>query len=740
MTAARVLYVGERSGADALAAAGGFETAVAAPVEVPERMDEPWDCVVLGGGMGRESLLGLVIAVRGAEPSLPAVVFSTEQVAEDALDAGATDYVRAAGPERWTVLAARVRSAFRRSNGEERARRVHERTTESVVALTPDWTIVYVNEAAAAFLGDDPGSLVGQDFFADFAGDDEPFRERYAEAMRTQDPTTFVAESELDPGTWLEIRAYPSESGLSVYFRDVTERRRRERELETYEGIIDAAPDGIYSLDDDRRFETVNRALATAAGVEREELVGEPVEALVDAGVADAETVASAHRRLDGLDPGERIRFESEIETVRGERTVENNLGALPGGGFVNVIRDVTRRNEDRRALARQRDELETLNRINGVIRAAIAGLVGESSREGVERAVCMGLVESGLYRSAWVGATNVRNDAIQMGTAMGEWAADGPPEGPITSGPALDAVTEGSVQHVDDFGAVPGPIEDSTPPGVAVPLSRGTTVNGVLVVCADREDAFSRREREAFAVLGEVVGFALTATHYQELLFAEGVTELEFDAPDGNSAFVRASEEHDCRLTNRGFVPAGERGLSFVEVERADPETVLDTFLDAEAFESGRVVSRDGESGVLELAHTGESLVLLLTEGGARVREAIADGGESRVVADLPHGGDVRGLVDWLQAEFPAAELVGKRRRERPATAARFSDTARERLTDRQRSALRTAHLSGYYEWPRDSTAEEVAESMDIAAATLHQHLRAAEGKLLSALFDSST
>ncbi|WP_044958497.1 helix-turn-helix domain-containing protein, partial [Halarchaeum acidiphilum] len=53
-------------------------------------------------------------------------------------------------------------------------------------------------------------------------------------------------------------------------------------------------------------------------------------------------------------------------------------------------------------------------------------------------------------------------------------------------------------------------------------------------------------------------------------------------------------------------------------------------------------------------------------------------------------------------------------------------------RLTDRQRAAFEAAYYGGYFEWPRDSTAEELANAMDVSAPTFHQHLRAAERKLL--------
>jgi predicted DNA binding protein len=53
--------------------------------------------------------------------------------------------------------------------------------------------------------------------------------------------------------------------------------------------------------------------------------------------------------------------------------------------------------------------------------------------------------------------------------------------------------------------------------------------------------------------------------------------------------------------------------------------------------------------------------------------------------------------------------------------------------LTRRQREVVATALAAGYYDWPRKITNEELAEQMDISRATLHEHLRKAERKLLS-------
>ena len=43
-------------------------------------------------------------------------------------------------------------------------------------------------------------------------------------------------------------------------------------------------------------------------------------------------------------------------------------------------------------------------------------------------------------------------------------------------------------------------------------------------------------------------------------------------------------------------------------------------------------------------------------------------------------------------------------------------------RLTDRQRAVVRTAHAMGYFEYPRESNASEVAAALDIEPSTFSQ------------------
>jgi len=132
-----------------------------------------------------------------------------------------------------------------------------------------------------------------------------------------------------------------------------------------------------------------------------------------------------------------------------------------------------------------------------------------------------------------------------------------------------------------------------------------------------------------------------------------------------------------------------------------------------------------------------GGSAVRALTEHGATVRDATAEDGRVRVVADLPEGADVRPVADGFRATFADARLASKESVARPA---RSEDSLRTESRNGSPTAsgprcrLRTtADIST----GRGSTAaEEVADAMDVSSPTFHNHLRKAQRRLLDELF----
>ncbi|WP_010612695.1 helix-turn-helix domain-containing protein, partial [Halococcus hamelinensis] len=119
-------------------------------------------------------------------------------------------------------------------------------------------------------------------------------------------------------------------------------------------------------------------------------------------------------------------------------------------------------------------------------------------------------------------------------------------------------------------------------------------------------------------------------------------------------------------------------------------------------------------------------------------VRRLTSEDGEARLVCEVAADTDVRRVVDAFEAAYPGTALLSKRAVELPVgTEAGFRQAVDDRLTEKQRAAVRAAFFAGYYDWPRGSTAEELAASMGISSPTLHSHLRKAQRKLLTAFLD---
>ncbi|SER73493.1 PAS domain-containing protein [Natrinema salaciae] len=106
-----------------------------------------------------------------------------------------------------------------------------DRVADGFLGLDAEWTVTYVNERARALLDPDDEGLVGEPLWEAFpAAVGSTFETECRRAMVTQEPTSFDAS--VPPlEAWYDVHASPSETGLSVIFRDGTNRTGTEREL-----------------------------------------------------------------------------------------------------------------------------------------------------------------------------------------------------------------------------------------------------------------------------------------------------------------------------------------------------------------------------------------------------------------------------------------------------------------------------------------------------------------------------
>jgi predicted DNA binding protein len=106
-----------------------------------------------------------------------------------------------------------------------------------------------------------------------------------------------------------------------------------------------------------------------------------------------------------------------------------------------------------------------------------------------------------------------------------------------------------------------------------------------------------------------------------------------------------------------------------------------------------------------------------------------IHDGYEYWTVIVAASRATIRERLDEVRTEMDAEITVEGMKSGR--TDAGHCDQSTQ-LSERQREVFELAQCEGYYEWPRECSASDLAEALDISKTTLLEHLRKAESKIL--------
>ncbi|MFN6558986.1 MAG: PAS domain S-box protein [Nostoc sp. ChiSLP01] len=163
-------------------------------------------------------------------------------------------------------------------NAKEQVTTILESITDGFVAFDSEWRFTYLNHEGSRTLGRSPEELLGKNLWQKFPElIDSSFGQLYLRAAALGVPLEL--EDYYPPfEAWFSVRAYPSSTGLSLYFRNINIRKQAQAALTESEArfrlLAENSTDIISRTTVDGIFLYLSPACYTVLGYQPEELVG----------------------------------------------------------------------------------------------------------------------------------------------------------------------------------------------------------------------------------------------------------------------------------------------------------------------------------------------------------------------------------------------------------------------------------------------------------------------------------
>jgi PAS domain S-box-containing protein len=242
------------------------------------------------------------------------------------------------------------------------------RIMDGFFALDINWQYTYMNPAAGEMLRRDPETIKGRRIWSelpDIMG--ESFYNATHIALASQQYKCLEAYTPAQ-ASWVEYHIYPSPTGLSVLFRDITQRKTAEEELKRtelrYRALIEQASDAIMITDHRGNFLDINPTLCKLFGYTREELLGANINKLID-----PEQLKDDPINFEILLGGQPILRERRMLHKNGTVIeVEANVKLIPDGRMLAIARDITERKKAALQILKEKEMSESIiNSLPGV-------------------------------------------------------------------------------------------------------------------------------------------------------------------------------------------------------------------------------------------------------------------------------------------------------------------------------------------------------------------------------------
>ncbi|WEL21301.1 bacterio-opsin activator domain-containing protein [Halorhabdus sp. BNX81] len=541
---------------------------------------------------------------------------------------------------------------------------------------------------------------------------------------------------------------------MPINDRTATEQQRLK------ERALDEAPVGITIADataPDEPLIYVNDAFVEMTGYEKEDAIGvncrflqgteTDAETTLELRDAVADEAAAAVELRNYRADGSPFWNNLEISPIRDDDGTVTN--------FVGYQQDITERRETEAAIRRERENLRRLlDRVEGLVSDVTEILVRADSRADIDEMTVERIGDGEEFDRAWIGEYDPPAETITI-TEDSETSTE-----PVTlelddpnaaSGTDVigTALRRGEVRRFEDVAELESPVggastsgedAESAGSGVVIPLVYRRTTYGVLAVYDQDPDAFDETERTILAALGRAIGSAINAVLSKRTVTTDATFEIKVLLEDQDLFLPDLADRLDGELAYRGARATDDGSVRFLFRIDAGDEAAVRAGVDRyDAVTGMTVLSRAEQECTVEIVTAGTPFVTILSGYGGDIQDVSIDADGLELAFRVATEQNGRAIVEDLESTYETTTLISYTEADEPGeTPQAFRSAVESELTDRQLTALRKAYVSGFFEWPRESEGDELADSMDVVPSTYYQHLRTAEKKLVRAFFDA--
>ena len=224
-----------------------------------------------------------------------------------------------------------------------------------IFALDADDAYTYMNAVAGKMLALDPQQIIGRSAWTNFPDDPENSLRNACERARTTQEYVCLEACRSSDRRWMEYNVHPAATGVSVIFKDITERKKAGEEWRAaeiqYHALIDQASDAIMITDTEGNFMEVNPGMCDLLGYTKQELLGKHVTSLIDPEQLRTDPFVLDHNAAGQPELRERRMLHKNGTIIE----VEANVKLTPDGRLLAILRNVTERKKITRQMLREK-------------------------------------------------------------------------------------------------------------------------------------------------------------------------------------------------------------------------------------------------------------------------------------------------------------------------------------------------------------------------------------------------